>query len=112
MTSGRRPSRHRSKGPPVFSASPACHKGTHVRQASRAEFWRRTGDRFPDGRYPVAGVAKRFGVSPAVVHVWIKRGLVTGERNDFQAHRRVWWLEIPETIAARLEQLALTLKRV
>ncbi len=60
----------------------------------------------------MAGVAKRFGVRPAVVHVWIKRGLVTGERNDFQAHRRVWWLEIPETIAARLEQLAVTLKRV
>ena len=69
-------------------------------------------DRFPDGRYSVAGVAKRFGVRPAVVHVWITRGLVTGERHDFQAHRRVWWLEIPETIAARLEQLALTLKRV
>jgi hypothetical protein len=42
----------------------------------------------------------------------IKRGLVTGKRHDFQAHRRVWWLEIPETIAARLEQLARMLKRV
>jgi hypothetical protein len=57
-------------------------------------------------------VAQRFGVRPAVVHVWITRGLVTGERHAFQAHRRVWWLEIPKTIAARLEQLALTLKRV
>ena len=69
-------------------------------------------DRFPDGRYSVGGAAKRFGVRLAVVHAWIKRGLVTGERHDFQAHRRVWWLEISETIAARLEQLALTLKRV
>jgi hypothetical protein len=60
----------------------------------------------------VGGAAKRFGVRLAVVHAWIKRGLVKGERNDFQAHRRVWWLEISETIAARLAQLALPLKRV
>ena len=69
-------------------------------------------DRFPDGRYSVGGAAKRFGVRLAVVHAWITRGLVTGERHDFQAHRRVWWLEIPETIATRLEQLAVALKRV
>ena len=69
-------------------------------------------DRFPDGRYSVAGAAKRFGVRLAVVHAWIKRGLVKGERNDFQAHRRVWWLAISETIAARLERLAVALKRV
>jgi hypothetical protein len=46
------------------------------------------------------------------VHAWIQGGLVKGERQDFQTHRRVWWLEIPETIAARLEQLAVALKRV
>ena len=60
----------------------------------------------------MAGVAKRFGVRLAVVHAWIKRGLVKGERHDFRTHRRVWWLEIPETIAARLERLAVALKRV
>ncbi len=68
-------------------------------------------DRYPDGRYSVAGVAKRFGVRRDVVHAWIKRGLVKGQRNDFQAHRRVWWLEIVEDTAARLERLAAALRR-
>ncbi len=45
------------------------------------------------------------------MHAWIKRGLVKGERHDFQAHRQVWWLEIPEDTAARLEHLAATLRR-
>lgn len=68
-------------------------------------------DRYPDGRYSVAGAAKRFGVKLGVVHAWIKRGLVNAERNDFQAHRRVWWLEIAEDTAARLERLAAPLRR-
>ena len=63
-------------------------------------------DRYPDGRYSVAGAAKRFGVRMDMVRAWIKRGLVKGERNDFQAHRQVWWLEIAEDTAARLERLA------
>jgi hypothetical protein len=45
------------------------------------------------------------------VHAWIKRRLVKGERNDFQAHRRVWWLEIAEDTAASLERLAAALRR-
>lgn len=68
-------------------------------------------DRYPDGRYSVAGAAKRFGVKLDVVHAWIKRGLVKAERNDFGAHRRVWWLEIAEDTAARLERLAAPLRR-
>ena len=68
-------------------------------------------DRYPDGRYSVAGAAKRFGVRPDVVRGWIKRGLVSGERYDFQVHRRVWWLEIAEDTAARLERLAAALRR-
>jgi DNA invertase Pin-like site-specific DNA recombinase len=67
-------------------------------------------DRFPDGRYSVAGAATRFGVALDLVRAWIKRGLVKGERHDFQAHRRVWWLEIPEETAARLERLAAPLR--
>ncbi|MGH7730413.1 MAG: recombinase family protein [Candidatus Eiseniibacteriota bacterium] len=67
--------------------------------------------RYPDGRYSVAGAAKRFGVRLDVVRSWIKRGLVTGERHDFQAHRRVWWLEIAEDTAARLERLAAAFRR-
>jgi hypothetical protein len=67
-------------------------------------------DRYPDGRYSVAGAATRFDVTLATVRGWIARGLVKGERHDFQAHRRVWWLEIPEETAARLERLAAALK--
>jgi len=67
-------------------------------------------DRFPDGRYSVAGAAKRFGVRLDLVRAWIQRGLLKGERHDFQAHRRVWWLEIPEDTAARLECLAAALR--
>jgi DNA invertase Pin-like site-specific DNA recombinase len=68
-------------------------------------------DHFPDGRYSVAGAAKRFGVTMDVIRAWVRRGLVPGERNDFQAHRRVWWLEIAEDTAARLERLAAPLRR-
>jgi hypothetical protein len=67
-------------------------------------------DRFPDGRYSVAGAANRFGVNLALVRAWITRGLVKAERHDFHAHRRVWWLEIPEDTAARLERLAAPLR--
>lgn len=68
-------------------------------------------DRYPDGRYSVAGAAKRFGVTMDTVRAWITRGLVNAERHDFEAHRRVWWLEIPEDTAARLEHLAAPLRR-
>jgi len=67
-------------------------------------------DRYPDGRYSVAGAAKRFGVGLDMVRAWIKRGLVKGERHDFQVHRQVWWLEIAEDTAARLERLAAALR--
>ena len=67
-------------------------------------------DRYPDGRYSVAGAAKRFGVRLDMVRAWIKRGLVKGERHDFQVHRQVWWLEIAEDTAARLERLAAALR--
>ena len=68
-------------------------------------------DRYPDGRYSVAGAAKRFGVRLGIVRAWIKRGLVKAERSDFHEHRQVWWLEIAEDTAARLEQLAAALRR-
>ncbi len=67
-------------------------------------------DRYPDGRYSVAGAANRFGVKLDLVRAWVKRGLVKAERNDFQQHRGVWWLDIPEDTAARLERLAAALR--
>src|SRR5439155_17101838 len=67
-------------------------------------------DRYPDGRYSVAGAAKRFGVKLDLVRAWVKRGLVNAERHPFQQHRGVWWLDIPEATAARLERLAAALR--
>jgi hypothetical protein len=67
-------------------------------------------DRYPDGRYSVAGAAKRFGVKLDLVRAWVKRGLVNAERHDFQQHRGVWWLDIPRATAARLERLAAVLR--
>jgi Recombinase zinc beta ribbon domain/Recombinase len=37
-------------------------------------------DRYPDGRYSVAGAAKRFGVTLDVIRAWIKRGLLLAGR--------------------------------
>ena len=68
-------------------------------------------DLFPDGRYSVAGAAKRFGVTLEVVRSWVRRGLVKGERNDFGAHRRVWWLDVAQETATRLDRLAASLRR-
>jgi hypothetical protein len=67
-------------------------------------------DRYPDGRYSVAGAAKRFGVKLDLVRAWVNRGLLKAERNDFQQHRGVWWLDIPEDTAASLERLAAALR--
>jgi hypothetical protein len=63
-------------------------------------------DRHPDGRYSIAATAKRFGVSPAVVYRWVKRGLVRGDRERYGAHPFVWWLRIDRAAAARLTRAA------
>ncbi len=62
-------------------------------------------DQHPDGRYSIAGAARRFSVTPGVVRRWIKRGLVKAEQEDFQAHRRIWWLHIDEETATTLRTL-------
>ncbi|MHB8879596.1 MAG: recombinase family protein [Myxococcaceae bacterium] len=63
-------------------------------------------ERHPDGRYSVAGVAKHFDVSPAVVHGWLARGLVHGRREDFDNRHGVYWLDITDNAAERLKALA------
>jgi DNA invertase Pin-like site-specific DNA recombinase len=63
-------------------------------------------DRHPDGRYSIGGAARRFDVGDHVVRGWVERGMVKATREDFQAHTRVYWLEIDAKTAARLEEAA------
>ena len=62
-------------------------------------------ERHPDGRYSLAGAAKRFGVTPTVVRGWVRRGWVPARREDFESRRAVYWLEINEDTAKRLQTL-------
>jgi DNA invertase Pin-like site-specific DNA recombinase len=61
--------------------------------------------RHPDGRYSVPGLVARLGVSEAIVHGWIKRGVLPATRADFGTHQNVYWLEIDDATAARLTAL-------
>jgi DNA invertase Pin-like site-specific DNA recombinase len=61
--------------------------------------------RRPDGRYSVPGAVARFGVSRSIVYGWIRRGLVPATRGDFGTHRDIYWLDINDETAARLEAL-------
>jgi uncharacterized protein YndB with AHSA1/START domain len=58
--------------------------------------------RHPDGHYSVPGAAVLFGVSHAVIYVWIRKGLVTTSRADFGTHRDAYWLDIDRVTAVRL----------
>lgn len=68
-------------------------------------------DRLEDGRYSIMGAARRFGVSTGTIRGWVKRGLVTWTREDYGAHRRVYWLEISDADAARLDDRAAEIRR-
>jgi DNA invertase Pin-like site-specific DNA recombinase len=59
-------------------------------------------DRHCDGRFTVAGAARRFAVSDTVVRGWISRGLITASRGDIAGLRGVWWLTIPDEVGERL----------
>jgi DNA invertase Pin-like site-specific DNA recombinase len=63
-------------------------------------------ERHPDGRYSVAGVAKRFGVGLSVVRGWIARGVLSGHRESYEQHTGVWWLRLDDETSSRLEKLA------
>ena len=69
-------------------------------------------DRYPDGRYSVLGVARRFGVDKHLVHGWIRRGLITGDRDDYGSYRNIWRLDVDEATASRLEQSARRLRKM
>ena len=52
------------------------------------------------------GIARRFGVHARTVRDWISRGLLEGEVRDYRNHHEVWWVNIDERTAERLETLA------
>jgi DNA invertase Pin-like site-specific DNA recombinase len=60
-------------------------------------------DCHPDGRYSIRGAMARFQVSSNIVRGWIQRGLVAVTREDYETHRRVWWLRIDAATAKRLD---------
>jgi hypothetical protein len=66
----------------------------------------RVPDRNADGRYSVRGVATRFGVSDMVVYRWIRDGILQGACGPFASYKRVWWFDIDDATALRLEQVA------
>jgi DNA invertase Pin-like site-specific DNA recombinase len=62
-------------------------------------------DRHPDGRYSVAGAARHLGLPAHVLRHWMRRGLVTASRADFEGHRNAWWVELDDATTNRLEGL-------
>jgi hypothetical protein len=59
-------------------------------------------DRRAEGWYSVPDAVRRFEVSPAAVHGWIRRGLVAARQEDLKGRRGVWWLAIDDSTARRL----------
>ena len=51
-------------------------------------------------------MAKRLGISAAVVRRWVKRGIVRCEIERYGAHPFVWWLHIDKAAAVRLTRAA------
>jgi len=63
-------------------------------------------DRNGDGRYSLPGAARRFGVTESVMRGWVRKGWVSGRKENYNDHRGIWWLDIDEATAARLEKEA------
>ncbi len=59
-------------------------------------------DRFPNGTYSVAGLARELAVSTNVVRGWIQKGRVSGELGPTESGRRAWHLSVDEADLARL----------
>lgn len=68
-------------------------------------------DRYPDGRYSIPGVARRFKVSRDVVRTWLEHGLVHGTFEPYGTFRRVCCLTIDDATARRLARVAARARR-
>ena len=64
-------------------------------------------DQDAEGRYSVPGAVRHFGVSRKTLYAWIRRGLVAATRADHGQHRGVYWVELDEDIASRLQSTRL-----
>jgi DNA-binding transcriptional MerR regulator len=53
-----------------------------------------------DGQQSARWVAQRLGVSPSLMHVWIKQGVLSSEQRTVQSYR---WIRCTEADVARLD---------
>lgn len=53
-----------------------------------------------DGRITTAEAARRLGVSPALIHVWIHQGVLASAQRTVMSYQ---WVELTETDVARLD---------
>lgn len=53
-----------------------------------------------DGRITTAEAARRLGVSPALIHVWIHQGVLASEQRTVMSYQ---WVELTETDVGRLD---------
>ncbi len=60
-------------------------------------------DQREDGLYSMPGVCRRFGVTAAAIEKWLANGLLHGRREDYGHHRNVWWFDLDDATAARIE---------
>ncbi len=77
---------------------------TTIRKVPHGAGRRPLPDRYPDGRYSIRGVMKRFGVNEDKARRWIRRGMIEVEHKDFESCYGACWLTIDEATAVRLEE--------
>lgn len=77
-------------------------RNTHGIKKTYKDLPRRHGvpDRHEDGRWSVAGAARRFNVDTQVVHRWVRQGLIQGAKEHYAPHGQpVCWLNIDDEVA-------------
>jgi DNA invertase Pin-like site-specific DNA recombinase len=95
----------------LFAVKWARRKENIKRVAPDMPRAQRLPDRHPDGRYSVAGAAKRFGVTKYAVRRWLRRGIVSGAQESYESNKNAWWLFIDEKKESELKTLINALPR-